>query len=650
MFERFLSVHRVGSIPDVDLDISSLRRDELFNYTIDKYNLNKCCKVSALSVKKAKSVIRQVGALLDIEPDDVDTIAKLIPTVFYMENHEDKKTDMTVKETLECVPEFAQWQEIYPELFDIAIKLERLPDHRTIHAAGVLITSNPVVEVAPLIKPKKGEQLPATSLNLSDAESQKLVKYDFLGSSTLDVIQMCEEMTGYKFDIEFDNFDDKEVWKLIGSTYTTGLFQISSQTYKTRMPRLKPQSIEELAACLALLRGPCIEAGLDKKYMNIIEGIEEVELIHPAYDKATKDSLGIIIYQEQLMNMFYNMGMPMHEAYTIMKKLSKKDKEIAAKSKIELWNYAKTLPNMNELIFDRIYRMVEKAALYLFNKSHAVAYSLITYTTAFYKTYFPKEFLTATLTITYISGSADKKTRDAKLKEIVTDANRLGIRFLPPNIHKSKWEFTVEGDRIRIGLCALPSFSESAYNEICKCKPFNDSNSVLQQIEDTIVKGNCKISALYSLIMSGALGDRIETYLELCNLRNLDPNGEVKIHNHLVVEPYATDEEIEELMLGTKFVTSTISNLPSINYRNMKKGGRFITVGIILKINKRYDKKGRRYAYATLQTGDGVLESIVFSDILENHKKILKKGNKISFQAVKESETKCILRSAWLKE
>lgn len=297
-------------------------RDKLFKYTIDTYGIEKCAAVSTFGIRKARSAIRDVGRLYGIDLKEIDTIAKLIPQVYYIEGTEDKKTDLSIKESLEYIPELKEWQKKYPDLFDMAMKLENLPSHMSIHAAGTLIADTDIIDVAPMIR-QVDKELNATSLDLHAAESQKLVKYDYLGLNTLNIISECEKLTGDIFDIEFDNYDDEEVWKLISSRNTTGLFQIGSNTYKSRMYKLKPNSIEELANCLALVRGPCISSKLDQKYINVLNGKEDIELIHPMYDSVVKNTCGIMIYQEQLMAVCSNMGLPLHEGYDLMKASAK---------------------------------------------------------------------------------------------------------------------------------------------------------------------------------------------------------------------------------------------------------------------------------------------------------------------------------------
>lgn len=319
LFDRFLSIYRTNSIPDVDLDFASSGRQKMFNYAVNKYGTDYCAAVSTFQIRKAKSAIKDACRIMDIE--ESEAIAKLIPMTYYDEEG-DKMTDLSIEESLKVVPELKEYQDIYPEMFDMAIKLEGLPRATSIHAAGTLIAKTPLHDLIPMIK-KDDSLLNATSFDLSQAEKMKLVKYDFLGLATLDVVKETQLLTNDIFDIEFDKYNDKKIWDLIGSRNTTGLFQISSKTYKDRMHRLKPKTIEELAACLALVRGPCISAKTDEKYMQIIEGRDTVELIHPIYDEAVKDTNGIMIYQEQLMSCCANFGLPLHEGYDLMKASAK---------------------------------------------------------------------------------------------------------------------------------------------------------------------------------------------------------------------------------------------------------------------------------------------------------------------------------------
>ena len=644
LFERFTSVHRKGSIPDIDMDCPSEHRDQMFKYVIDKYGLDHCAAVSTFTMRKAKSAIRDVCRLLEIDLKTADNMAKLIPTVYYLDDdsEEDKLVDLSIAEALEHVPELREFQNIYPEVFTIAMKLEGLESSTSIHAAGTLITKDPVIESMPMIRQNK--ELQAVALELRACESVKGIKYDFLGLNTLDIITYCQELSGDKFDMEFDPCDDPNVWDLISSNKTTGLFQIGTDTYKKRMPRLAPKTISELAACLALVRGPCISSGSDEVYMKIQEGIEDVELIHPYYDEATKDTNGVMIFQEQLMNVCVNMGTSIERGFQIMKFSSKKKFDKLKEAEEELREL--TRESMTEEQFKRVFTMIVDSGKYAFNSSHAVAYAMVGYTTAYYKCYYPKEFIASTLSYIYINGG-DKNKRNDKLNEIYKDARREGIRFLPPDITKSSWRFTIEGDAIRIGLCAISSFSEAAYNEILdKCLPWEENTSILEQIMEKVEKKKCGKRAIVPLIMSGATGDRVENYELFCSIRKEEPQSEIYIHNTLKIDLYGDDTDIETALLEVPYISNPTNNFKPIGLNKIKNNKEVVIESYVTRVKSHKTKTKETMAFLTFDTGDGEIEVVAFSEAYKTYKKQIKKGNIIKAVIKKTNKGYHLMRVA----
>lgn len=642
LFERFTSVHRKGSIPDIDMDCPSQYREQLFKYVIDKYGIDHCAAVSTFTMRKAKSAIRDVCRLLEIDLKTADIIAKLIPTVYYLDDdsEEDKLVDLSIAEALEHVPELRDYQKIYPEMFDIAMKLEGLESSASIHAAGTLITNNPVIESMPMIRQDK--ELQATSLELKACESVKGIKYDFLGLNTLDILIYCEQLTGVKFDMEFDPCDDPEIWELISSNKTTGLFQIGTDTYKKRMPRLAPKTIQELAACLALVRGPCISAGTDEVYMRIQEGLDNVHLIHPYYDEATKDTNGALIFQEQLMQVCINMGMSIEESFKTMKFAAKKKFDKLKEAKDSLYENVKG--TISDEAFESIFKIIVDAGKYLFNQSHAVAYAMVGYTTAFYKCHYPKEFIASTLSHIYINGGDAKKRKD-KLQEIFKDARRIGIKFLPPDIKKSSWKFTIEGDCIRVGLCAIASFSEAAYNEILeKCVPFDEDIDPLEQIMDKVEKKKCGKRAMIPLILSGAVGDRCDCYNTFCTLRKEDPQSELFIHNKLTIDLYAEDRVVEAALLEIPYTTYPANALQAIGLESKPNYKPIEITAYITRVKQHKTKTKEQMAFLTFDTGDGEIELTAFADVYKPNKKLLKKDTVVK-ATIKKTNKGIILLS-----
>lgn len=640
LFDRFLSVHRTGSIPDVDMDIASAKRHMMFDYTVNKYGADHCAAVSTFQIRKAKSAIKDACRIMDIE--EGDAIAKLIPMTHYDEEG-DKMTDLSIIESLEVVPELREYQVIYPDMFAMAIKLEGLPRATSIHAAGTLIAKTELHDLVPMIK-KDGGDLNATSFDLSQAEKMMLVKYDFLGLSTLDVIADVQEQTGDIFDVEFDKYNDERIWNLIGSRNTTGLFQIASKTYKDRMTRLQPKTIEELAACLALVRGPCISAGTDKLYMDIQEGKAEVRYLHPVYNNATAETNGIMIYQEQLMECCNNFGLPLHEGYNLMKASAKKKFDKIESYKGDLSSLAKKI-NVPDDIFEEIFQMIVDSGLYSFNKSHAVAYAILCYMTAYYKVNYPLEYMAAELSNIYNNVAADK--RKDRVAETVKECRRLGIKFSDIDIAKSKWKFTVENDTIRIGLCAISSFGDRAYESLEYCLA-QECEPTLEDIYENVNKTTCNKKAFNALIFAGAFGDRTKAYLKYCELRNEEPQDVIVFHKNLKINIYDDDSEIEEGLLGFNYIHSITNDLPVIGYKQLKNRAKFETKGLITRVKKQKVKRtGDNMAFMTVETGDGSLEVTVFPSVYEKYKKLLKKNALLNIKAEKEDNEKCKLIGAY---
>lgn len=645
LFARFLSYERKGSVPDIDLDFESGEgRECAFKYTLDTYGADHCAAVSTFSIRKARSCIRSVCKLYDIDLATEDIIAKLIPQSVYEESEDgtEKQTDLSIEESLEIVPELKEWQEIYPDVFDMAMKLEGLPCHTSIHAAGTLIVNTKVADVAPMIK-QESKELNATALDLHDAESQKLVKYDYLAINNLNIVRECQELTGEVFDVDFDKYDDEKIWDLICSRNTTGLFQIGSNTYKQRMHRLRPRTIEQLADCLALVRGPCIQSKLDEDYMQIREGKKDIELIHPIYDEITKDTNGILIYQEQIMHLCAALGLSLYDGYVVVKAGAKKKKAVLKEYEDKLWDLAKD--KMDKKTFDYMFKLVLDSAKYSFNKSHATSYALLTYVTAYYKAKYPKEFYAATLTCMYTNKSGKTDERKMKLKVIQKECMKAGIKFLPLDVNKSEYKCTIEDDSIRLGFCCLANVSENAYNEVAKLLPLELSNvETIEQIYNNVNKRQCNTKALNSMIAIGALGDNIiELYEKLYYLsakkKNPDPpKYSIYINkDYKALELYDSAEEIEQVLCNANFINNSCSDLQELKRNNDYVSGE----AIITKVTKRKSKKGKQYAFVNLDTSEGSIEALLFN--LDDYKKELKKNKKIVFKGKTTDDDKIII-------
>jgi DNA polymerase-3 subunit alpha len=632
LFERFLSAHRKGSIPDVDLDFSADKRQLMFDYAVAKHGASHCALVSTLGMRKARASLRDTARVFNIPDELADEAAKLIPQVYYDEDGE-KTTDLSIEDSIKIVPRLREIAEENPDWFDMAITLEDLPRAGSIHAAGTLVSPVELMKYIPLIKPNT-EGINATALNLSDAEKAGFVKYDFLSLATLAVIDQTEKDVGYYFDIANDKYDDEAVWDLIGSKNTTCLFQIASKTYKDRMFRLRPHSIKELAACLALVRGPCISSKADQVYMEIIEGKREVELIHPFYDRATSETNGILLYQEQVMNIAVNFGFSLEDGFKLMKAVSKKKIEKILEYETEFRRLADER-NVPIEVQDKVWKIIVDAGLYCFNESHAVAYALVCYESAYLKYYYPLYYMKNALTNAYL--------RKEEIEETVQECRRLGIKFAPLDLNESLYEFSIiDESTLRVGMCAIKSFGEAAAEEIITKRPFVDVEDFLERIE----KAKCTKRAIIPGIFSGLFScfdeDRRAIYEVFCDLRKEEVSEEIKLQGGQAFNINDSYDTIEELLLGVAIISNPVNNLASIGFDKLKNNSKFTIEAVIKRIKKFKDKAGNDMAFLTLETADGYIDCTLFADVYKKYKSLCKKNMQCKVSGKKDKESSCI--------
>lgn len=633
LFERFLSVHRTG-LPDIDVDYDSENRNDMIRYAIEKYGFENCALVSTYQMRKSKQAIRDAARILGIDLDVADKAAKLIPSVYYDDDGE-KVTDLSIGQSVEVVPKLAEMNEVYPELFSLAEKIADVPHATSIHAAGLLIAPVKLTDKIPLVRSNQ-EGVLATALELGDAERAGFVKFDFLSLASLSVYEKTQKDAGFRFSYTTNKFNDKKVWDLIGSKYTTGLFQISSNTYKARMPRLKPKSIKELANCLALIRGPCISSGDDEKYMEIVEGKREVEKIHPLYDEATKDTYGILIYQEQLMQVAVNFGFTLEESYNLMKAVAKKKVDKLKAFEEDFYSKGRALGVPEEAI-DAIWQKILVSGQYAFNQAHAVSYALLSYTSAYLKTYHPKEFMANLLTNAY-----NRKKTD-EIREALKDIRRMGFQFLPLDVNKSNWDFTIEDGKIRIGFCAVKGFGKKAYEELEQHRPFESVEDFVEKVN----KSNCSKRSVIPGIFAGMFDSfglsRKDAYLEYVELRGEEPEEEIRLQTKEIIRLDDDIEEYETAILGGQFLSDEANGLDPGSFHRTRVGGRFKTEGVVKEFRVTHDRNKKKMAFMTLASGDGHIECVLFNS---TYKKCnVKNGDYVEISAKKDGPYSCVVNS-----
>ncbi len=448
-FERFLNPDRI-SMPDIDIDFCQERRGEVIKYVTEKYGKERVTQIGTFGKMLAKGVIRDVGRALNIPYGDADRIAKLVPDVL----------NIKLEEAFKMEPRFVEERKKNPQidkLLKLSLILEGLNRHSSVHAAGVVISDVPLIERVPLFAPKDDI---VSQFTMKDIETVGLTKFDFLGLKTLTVIknalEFIRESNGTEVDINNLPLDDPETYKLLMRGETDGVFQLESSGMKDLLVNFKPDRIEDVIALIAAYRpGPMkmIPDFIARKH-----GKQQITYELPQLEPILKETYGIILYQEQVMQIANAIGgYTMSQADTLRKVMGKKKVADMEKEKPKFLDGAKNL-NIDENKAKTIWDQMETFAEYGFNKSHSAAYAIITYQTAYLKAHYPVAFMAALLT-------SEKDNRDKIIKHM-SNCKEMGISILPPDINESEKDFSISGDHIRFGLTAVKNVGESAIESV----------------------------------------------------------------------------------------------------------------------------------------------------------------------------------------
>lgn len=545
LFERFLSKERVG-FPDIDIDVISEKRNLIYQHIIQRYGSDHCCFVSTFNKRKARAAIKTAARILNFSAETGDMLSKAIPYVIYDE--EEKQVDPSIEEVIEKNPSIASMAKRYPDIFQLAIQLQGYPSSMGIHPAGIVISPVSIIDRYPLIR-AKDKELHATSLDLKDVERLSGVKIDLLALSNLTVISAVEEQTNDYVNYETPGFfDDDTVWNLIGSNQTTGLFQISSPLYRSRMPRLRPRSIPELANCLALVRGPCISSGADRKYIRILYGQEEPDPICPEYWKYTQHTCGIIIYQEQVLQIGQEIGLQKEDSYRLLKACSKK-KADKIKEYESLFFQCGRQKNIEEDNLQRIWDEILNSAKYAFNISHATAYAYLCYASAWLKIHHASEYMCELLNKAYL------KPDITNIQLIINDCKKLGLTFQPLNVNTSAWNFTLdESGSITVGFTALKGLGEKAYGAIMEARPFSTLKDFLSKVPGRQCNKKCVTLLILANAFEGIEHKQAIAVLEeyVKEIRKEESVSEIKLGKETIF-PSDSRFRIEQKLFGTYF-------------------------------------------------------------------------------------------------
>ena len=461
LFERFINPERI-SMPDFDIDFCQNGRAKVIEYVTEKYGVENVGQIITFGKLQPRAAIKDVSRVFGLTFSEADLISKLIPEELGITLERALKKEPKLKDLIKSDPKIKQ-------IFNISLRLEGLYRHAGIHAAGVVITNRPLVEYCPLFKGAKGEKV--IQFDKDFAEKIGLIKFDFLGLKTLTVIDHATSIirrdADPQFDIEEIGTEDDSVYQFISEGKTAGVFQLESSGMIELCKKIKPNSLEEITAINALYRPGPLESGMVDDYIDIKHGKKEIVYPFPELESILKDTYGVIVYQEQVMNIARVIaGYTLGQADMLRKAMGKKQfKEMERHRKIFVEGAQKK--GFCPVKAEKLYELMAKFAAYGFNKSHALAYGLIAWQTAWLKKHHPVPFFTALL-------SAELSNKD-KITQYIGDAKSFGIEILPPDINESLWNFNAVGTCIRFGFGAIKNVGISAVESIVSEREKNGS-------------------------------------------------------------------------------------------------------------------------------------------------------------------------------
>ena len=656
IFERFLNPDRI-SMPDFDIDFCEEKRDLVFEYLTNKYK-ESVAHIITFGKLKARMVIRDVGRVLGLPYGFVDSITKMIPF------DPSRPQNLT-----QCISGEPRLQKLINEdprvkkLTDLSLKLEGLNRNVATHAAGVVIADKKLTEVVPLYKDQSSDLLlPSTQFDMYSAENAGLIKFDFLGLKTLTVINKTQQLVKKKqknFNIDNIDYEDQKVFDLLSSGKTVGLFQIESAGMRDALMQMKPNHIEDIIALVALYRpGPMSNISI---YNDCKHGKKDPDYLHPLLEEILKPTYGVIIYQEQVMQIAQKLsGFTAGQADILRRAMGKKKRVELEKQKQNF--IAGAVKNgISKDVAAGIFLKIEPFAEYGFNKSHAAAYGIISFQTAFLKTYFPKEFIAASMTMDI--------SNQNKLSEFYEDLKRLKIKIVRPDINRCFADFRTDGENFYYALGGIKAVGFEAISNIVKERIKNGSfksiNDFLQRVDPKDIN---KLQ-LEGLVKAGAFDSLISNRQSLFNsIPNLITKSKNYFENKVAKQIDLFDEsenEKDNLLSDVKdwnfeerlskefeSVGFFISDHPLnqfkeifreyeiIDYNDFINNEDYKNANIaatLLKIQERKTSKGNSYAVLKLTDLNNVFELFIFSDVLETNRELLKEGNSLILRLTKSS-------------
>ena len=649
LFERFLNPERV-SLPDIDIDFCMNRRGEVINYVTQKYGRDNVAQIITFGTMAAKAAIKDVGRAMDIPYTDVDRIAKMVPTTL----------NITLKQALDDSPPLQQAydNEIQVrELIDTALKLEGLVRNSGVHAAGVVISPKPLTELVPLHKTKNDEIV--TAYDMKAVEKMGLLKMDFLGLTTLTILDDALKLIaqrGQAIDLNKISLDDKATYERIFHTgLTSGIFQFESGGMTDVLRRYKPSAVEDLTALNALYRPGPIQGGMIDDFIERKWGRRKVEYELPELEPILKETLGVIVYQEQVMQIANSLaGYSLGEADLLRRAMGKKIAEEMA-SQRERFVKGAVQRGFPEKKIVRLFDLMEQFAGYGFNKSHSAAYALLAYHTAYLKTHYPVEFMAALLTSQ--AGNTDNVVK------YINECREMGIPVEPPNINVSDAYFTPHDNAIRFGLAAVKNVGRNAIESIAAArKEIGRFTSIFEFCEKVDLR-LLNRRVLESLIKGGAMDEfghraQLMAVLDKAMERGQKSQRDKELGQHGLFGVFQQDEQLnghgdrlpnipewdehQRLTSEKEVLGFFITGHPLEKYRDKLQDFHALTAeaitamtsgtgrdelfaaGVITGVRVMKSRKGELYAQAALEDMTGAVEAIVFPEAYRRLQAILK--------------------------
>ena len=668
LFERFLNPERV-SMPDFDIDFCMDRREEVIRYVQEKYGREKVAQIITFGALLSKAAVRDVGRVLQLPYGQVDRLSKMIPL--------EGVKPVSITKALADEPRLreAAKEEVVGRLLGFAQQIEGLYRNASTHAAGVVIGDRPLDELVPLYQDPRSD-MPATQFNMKWVEAAGLVKFDFLGLKTLTVIQNCMELLalrGISFDINLIPLDDKPSYDLYASAKTVAVFQVESSGMMDALRRMKPTSIEDIVALVALYRpGPMENI---PAYCEVKNGLRDLESIHPSIDHILKETQGIIVYQEQVMQIAQVMaGYSLGGADLLRRAMGKKIAEEMAKERPKFIEGALATHNVAKEKAGEVFDLLEKFANYGFNKSHAAAYAVVSYQTAYLKANYPVEFMAAVM-------NCDLHLTD-KLAVYKREVDKLGIVTVAPSVNDSLAKFTVRDGRVVYALGALKGVGVEAMALIVEArgdKPFATLFDFARRVDmkrvgkrplemlaragafDVLDPNRARVfEALDALVAYSAAVHEAKASTQVSLFG--DSGGDLPeprlpfrddwlpverlTQEHQAIGFYLSGHPLDDYMSALK--RKDVKTLAEVTV--MAERGPLVAkmAGSVSAKQERKSAKGNRFAFVSLSDPTGLYEVTVFSDTLEAARDLLEPGKNVvlTVEANLEGDTLKLLARA----